>query len=256
MMTVHQVSELTGVSIRTLQYYDKIGLLPPASHSEAGYRLYDDNDLARLQEVLLFKELEFPLKEIIAILNDPSHSKEKALEQQTELLKLKKEHLEGLIRLAERLSDPHTDTADFSAFDTKKLDEYTAQAKAYWGGTNEYKEFEGRDKDRSDSDRRQLAEQMMDIFVRIGKHKSLSPGSCEVQELAAELQSFITEHYYHCSDKVFEGLGKMYGAGGDFTHNINTAAGDGTAEFASKAIEIYCRNRADTKQYSENGKEE
>lgn len=67
MMTVNKVSKLTGVSIRTLQYYDKIGLLHPAEHTEAGYRLYDDTALERLQQILLFRELEFSLKEIQAI---------------------------------------------------------------------------------------------------------------------------------------------------------------------------------------------
>ena len=72
MMTVKQVSELTGVSVRTLQYYDRIGLLPPAEYTEAGYRLYDDSALERLQQVLLFRELEFPLKEIKSILESPA----------------------------------------------------------------------------------------------------------------------------------------------------------------------------------------
>lgn len=91
MMTIHEVSKLAGVSIRTLQYYDKIDLLHPSGHSDAGYRLYDDTDLERLQHILLFRELEIPLKDIKAILNSPDFDREKALEQQIELLKLKKE---------------------------------------------------------------------------------------------------------------------------------------------------------------------
>ena len=100
MMTVHKVSKLTGVSIRTLQYYDKIGLLHPTGYTDAGYRLYDDSDLERLQQVLLFRELQFPLKEIKRIIQDPEFNKDKAVEQQIELLTLKKEHLEKLIALA------------------------------------------------------------------------------------------------------------------------------------------------------------
>lgn len=80
MMTVHEVSKLTGVSIRTLQYYDKIGLLKPANHSESGYRLYNDADMERLQQILLFKELEFPLKEIKIIINSSDYNKNKALD--------------------------------------------------------------------------------------------------------------------------------------------------------------------------------
>ena len=90
MMTVHEVSKLAGVSIRTLQYYDKIGLLHPTGYTDAGYRLYDDADLERLQHILLFRELEFPLKDIRDILNSPDFDRSRALEQQIELLKLKK----------------------------------------------------------------------------------------------------------------------------------------------------------------------
>ncbi len=95
MKTVHEVSRLTGVSIRTLQYYDKIGLLRPAGHTRSGYRLYDDAALERLQQILLFRELEFPLKDIRAILESADFDREKALEQQITLLSLKKEHLEN-----------------------------------------------------------------------------------------------------------------------------------------------------------------
>ena len=100
MMTVHEVSKLAGVSIRTLQYYDKIGLLHPTGYTDAGYRLYDDTDLERLQHILLFRELEFPLKDIKAILNSPDFDRSKALEQQIELLRLKKEHIENLMNFA------------------------------------------------------------------------------------------------------------------------------------------------------------
>lgn len=90
MMTVKEVSKLTGVSIRTLQYYDAIGLLLPTEYTETGYRLYDDTVMQRLQQILLYKELEFPLKEIKTILNAPDFDRNKALEQQIEMLLMKK----------------------------------------------------------------------------------------------------------------------------------------------------------------------
>ena len=98
MMTVKEASRLTGISIRTLQYYDKLGLLP-AMRTESGYRLYDDAALERLQQILLFRELEFPLRDIRTILDNPNFDRRKALHQQIELLTLKKQHLEDLIRL-------------------------------------------------------------------------------------------------------------------------------------------------------------
>ena len=102
MMTVKEASRLTGISIRTLQYYDKLGLLP-AMRTESGYRLYDDAALERLQQILLFRELEFSLRDIRTILDNPNFDRRKALRQQIELLTLKKQHLEDLIRLARTL---------------------------------------------------------------------------------------------------------------------------------------------------------
>ena len=136
MKTVHEVSELSGVSIRTLQYYDRIGLLSPADRTEAGYRLYDNAALEKLQQILLFRELQFPLKEIMEIVNRTDFDRSKALEQQIELLRLKKEHIENLINLAEgikALEVKEVTREGFEAFDTRKIDEYAKQAKAAWG---------------------------------------------------------------------------------------------------------------------------
>ena len=102
MMTVHEISELTGLTIRTLQYYDKIGLLKPASYTDSGYRLYGDTEIERLQDIMLFRELEFPLKDIIKILENPEFDRSKAISQQFEMLKLKREHIDDLIIFAKK----------------------------------------------------------------------------------------------------------------------------------------------------------
>ena len=142
MMTVKEVSNLTGVSIRTMQYYDKIGLLHPANRTQAGYRLYDDAALERLQQILLFRELEFSLEDIRKILKNPEFDRKKALEQQITLLTLKKQHLEKLIALAEKIRTTGGNVMDFNAFDTQKIREYAERAKKEWGATTEYQEFE------------------------------------------------------------------------------------------------------------------
>ena len=103
MMTVNEVSKLTGVSIRALQYYDKIGLLRPTRYTQSGYRLYDDTALETLQQILLFRELEFPLKEIKEIISRPDFDRKMALEQQIKLLTMKKERLENLIGFAREI---------------------------------------------------------------------------------------------------------------------------------------------------------
>ena len=166
MMTVHEVSSLTGVSIRTLQYYDRIGLLHPAGYTDAGYRLYDDAVLETLQQILLFRELEFPLKDIQRIIQSPSFDRQKALDQQITLLELKKEHLDDLIHLARGIKEAGVDTKmDFSAFDTKKMDEYAAEAKKAWGNTPAYREYEQKAKGRSKEEMAELNRKMMEIFT-------------------------------------------------------------------------------------------
>lgn len=142
MMTVHEVSQISGVSIRALHHYDKIGLLPATEVTDAGYRMYDDTALERLQQILLFKELQFTLKEIKAILDSPDFDRGRVLEQQIQLLELRKEHLQNLIDLARGIKMIGVKHMSFEAFDTRKLDEYARQAKASWGQTDAYKEYE------------------------------------------------------------------------------------------------------------------
>ena len=241
MMTVNEVSKLTGVSIRTLQYYDKIGLLHPAKYTEAGYRLYDDAALETLQQILLFRELEFPLKEIKEIIGSPDFDRSKALGQQIELLRLKKEHIENLIELAKGIKLLGVRNLKFDAFDTRKIDEYAAQAKASWGQTPAYKEYEEKAKGRTKEEDKKIYQGMIDIFAEFGAIRESDPASGEAQALVKKLQEYITEHMYTCTNEILSELGKMYAGGGDFTKNIDSFGGEGTAEFASKAIEYYCR---------------
>lgn len=241
MMTVNEVSKLTGVSIRTLQYYDTIGLLPPAGYTEAGYRLYDDAAMERLQQILLFRELEFPLKEIKRILDSPHFDRNRALEQQIELLTIKKEHLENLILFARGIKGIGVKYMDFRAFDTKKIDEYSKLAKEQWGHTAEYKEYEEKTKSWTKDDEDAVADEFMKIYVEFGQMKEMDPLDESVQAQVKKLQDYITEHFYTCSPKILNGLGKMYAGGGELTENIDAAGGTGTAEFASKAIDLYCQ---------------
>jgi len=240
MMTVNEVSKLTGVSVRALQYYDTIGLLKPSGYTEAGYRLYDDTALERLQQILLFKELEFPLKEIKGIIDAPDFDRNKALQQQIELLTMKKEHLENLIDFARGLKLLGVRKVDFKVFDTKKIDEYSKRAKEQWGKTPEYKEYEKKTQNMSDEDELAMVDEFMQIFAEFGQMMSLEPSDEAVQTQVEKLQDYITEHFYTCTKEILNGLGKMYSAGGEFTENIDRAGGSGTAVFTSEAIEVYC----------------
>ena len=243
MMTVNEVSKLSGVSIRSLHHYDKIGLLPATEVTAAGYRLYDDKALERLQMILLFKELQFPLKEITTILDNPEFDRSKALEQQIKLLELRKEHLENLIDLArgiKMIGVQKMSKMSFDAFDTRKIDEYAAQAKASWGTTDAYKEFEKKSAGRSREEEQVLGVQMMEIFAEFGKIRNKKPESEEAQALVKKLQNYITEHYYTCTKEILAGLGEMYVADERFAKNIDRH-GDGTAQFMRNTIKAYCK---------------
>lgn len=240
MMTVNEVSKLTGVSIRALQYYDKIGLLRPTRYTQSGYRLYDDTALEMLQQILLFRELEFPLKEIKEIISRPDFDRKMALEQQIKLLTMKKERLENLIGFAREIQLKGVRTMDFSVFDTKKIDEYALQAKEQWGNTAEYKEYEQKHAGRGKEEEQAVAEKLMQIFAEFGRLKECAPESDAVQRQVKKLQDYITQHYYQCSNETIYGLGQMYADGGEFTDNIDRAGGEGTAKFTAEAIRIYC----------------
>ncbi len=241
MMTVNEVSKLAGVSIRTLQYYDKIGLLKATAYTGAGYRLYDDRALERLQQIMLFRELEFPLKDIQRILESPDFDRSKALRQQIQLLELKRAHFGRLITLAQEILSTGEGIMDFSAFDKTKLEAYEKQAKESWGETDAYRESARKRQGRSLEDEQALGKGLMEIFAQLGRIKDQDPAGEAAQALVAQLQGYITEHYYRCTNQILMGLGQMYVAGDEFTENIDTAGGPGTAEFANAAIQAYCK---------------
>ena len=240
MMTVQEVSRQTGVSVRTLHYYDQIGLLPPRQVTEAGYRLYDEASLERLQHILLYKELQFPLKDIKTILDSPDFDRNRALEQQIELLRLRKEHLENLILLAQGIYGFGVKHMNFDAFDTKKIDEYAAQAKESWGKTDAWKEYEKKQKGRTREDENQIAQGLMEVLAGFHGLKDRPVEDPIVQAQVEKLQAYMTAHYYTCTQPILASLGRLYGGGGAMTENIDRYAGEGTGEYAARAIAAYC----------------
>lgn len=132
---------------------------------------------------------------------------------------------------------------DFSAFDVNKMEEYAAQAKASWGETEAYKEFEEKEKNRTKEQSDQIAEGMMALFTEFGLllKEGKTPDSTEVQAQVKKLQDYITKHFYTCTNKILFGLGKMYNGGGSITENIDQYGGEGTADFAAEAIAIFCK---------------
>ncbi|MCI5687016.1 MAG: MerR family transcriptional regulator [Emergencia sp.] len=244
MKTVKEVSKLTGISIRALHHYDAIGLLKPSQITSAGYRLYDHKALERLQIILLFRELRFPLKEIQQILDSPDFNKGEALSQQIQMLTLQKERLEKLIALALQIQKEGVDhMLNFESFDKKEIDDYAKEVKARWGHTESYRQFMEKSGSAAENAVSQeiLTRQMFDIFAEFGALTSQPPGTPEVQALVKKLQDFISRHHYQCSDEILKSLGEMYVCDPRFTKNIDKAGGKGTAEFVKEAIEFYCR---------------
>ncbi len=238
-MQIKEFAEFTGVSVRTLHYYDEIGLLTPASVDRyTGYRFYDEFSLLRMQEILFYRELDFSLKSIKEILSASGYNTKKSLEEQKILLTLKKERLERLIAAIDEAMKGENVV---NAFDNSEFEKYKAEAKEKWGKTEAFGEFEAKNANRGIAENKMLGAEMMDIFRKLGEIKNLSPDSSEAQNLIKSLQNFITEHYYTCTDEILSGLGKMYVGDSRFSENIDKSGGEGTAQFAAKAIEIYCK---------------
>ena len=232
MMTIHEVSKLAGISVRTLHHYDAIGLLPPTTLTEAGYRLYNDTALARLQTILLFRELEFPLKDIKRILDDPGFDQSAALADQIKLLELRRKQLGKLIALARETLKTGVTPMKFDAFDKTEQERFAAEVNEKWGGSAASQEYQQHEQDGTTGDPADLMAQ----FAALGKLRHLAPTAPEVQAAIRNLQQFITEHFYTCTPEILAGLGKMYVADDRFRQNIDKVGGEGTVEFVAQAI--------------------
>ena len=240
MKTVTEIAKQTHVSVRTLHHYDAIGLLKPSAITEAGYRLYDEDALMRLHLIIVYRELGFSLKRIASLLDAPDFDQNRALEEQILLLEEKREELQNRITFARGLKLTGVNNMDHKNFDHKKMDDHSAQAKALWGKTDAWKEFEAKSAGRSKDTEKAIGNDLMDLFVQLGSLREEDPGCERVQNWVAQLQTYITEHYYTCTKPILKGLGEMYAGGGSMTENIDNAGGSGTGAFAKAAIDIFC----------------
>ena len=202
------------------------------------YRLYDDTALARLQSILLFRELEFPLKDIKRILDDPKFDQATALTDQIKLLELRQARLGQLITLARETLETGVTPMKFDAFDKTEQEKYVAEVKEKWGNTIAYQEYQQHEKGGATGNPADL----MRHFAKLGKLKHLAPTAPEAQAAIRDLQQFITDHFYTCTLEILVGLGEMYVADDRFRKNIDKAGGEGTADFVAQAIRAYCGN--------------
>lgn len=241
-MKISEVAKLTGVTIRALHYYDEIGLLRPSETNESGYRIYNDDALEKLQQILFFRELDFSLSEINQIMSSPSFDKKATLKNHKAVLLKKRDRLDGLLRLVDKTIKGEN-IMSFNEFDTTEIErtkaQYAAEAKSLWGGTNAYAESEKKTAAYSREDWNAVQEESLRLFDAFAALRNSPPDSAPAQALVGQWQEFITSKYYACTNEILQGLGQMYIADGRFTQNIDKS-GKGTAEFMSKAIAIYC----------------
>lgn len=243
--TVKQVAAITGISVRTLHYYDKIGLLKPTQTTSAGYRLYDGKALGRLQQILFFRELDFPLKEIRSILESPSFNAREALQSHRRMLILERDRLDGLIRLADQTLKGEN-VMSFEEFDHSRIDDerqkYAEEAKERWGGTDAYRESERRTAVYKQDDWNRVNGEAEQLYRAFAENLSKQPDDPAVQALVRQWQEYITRNFYCCTDEILAGLGQMYAADPRFTKSIDQN-GEGLANFMSRAIAEYCKNK-------------
>ncbi|AAK81402.1 DNA-binding transcriptional MerR regulator [Clostridium acetobutylicum] len=241
-MKINEVAKLTGITIRTLHYYDEIGLLKPSEITGAGYRLYDENSLSKLQQILFFRELEFPLNEIKEIMRSSQYDTAEALKRQKELLIKKRERIDKLITLVENTIKGEGKMS-FEEFDMTEIEEskkkYAKEVKERFGGSDAYIESEKKTSNYGREEWQKINDECKNILKAFADNRDKAPESKEVQELVKEWQLFITESFYNCTNDILRGLGYMYVEDERFKKNIDSN-GEGTAEFISKAIKIYC----------------
>lgn len=242
-MHINEFAKLTGVSVRTLHYYDEIGLLKPAFTCEQnGYRFYDEVSLERMQEILFYREMDFSLKSICEIVSSPDYDRQSALSKQRQLLILKKERLERIIAAldGEGKGENIMKVFDNSEFETARK-QYEAEAKERWGKTDAYKEHAEKTKNYSKDKWQDVNAGMEDIFKEfaICMENGNAPDSKDARMIAQKLQDYITENYYTCTKESLAGLGQMYVADERFKNNIDKC-GTGTAEYVSEAIKAFC----------------
>lgn len=248
-MAVHEVAALTGITARTLHYYDEIDLLKPSIITKAKYRQYTDEDLSKLKEILFFREVGFALKEIKELLNTPNYNRTDVLNKHLVILEAQKERINALIALVKKEIEGAKELT-FSAFSNEKIVELQAQFRAEvlerWKNTKAFKEFETVFSPQAEKIQNEQMENFystaQSIFEKLSMYENDSADCPEVQSIVCEWQQYISEHFYECNEQILSYLGVLYITDERFTDFINRFGRDNLAGFFSKAIEVYCEN--------------
>ncbi|MCY1038589.1 MerR family transcriptional regulator [Staphylococcus nepalensis] len=245
-MTVKGLADLVGISVRTLHYYDSINLLNPTSISESGYRLYSEGDLDKLQQILFFRELDFPLKKIKTMLDNPSFDQQAALKMHKKMLIEKRNGIDQMIQTIDQTllhlkgELSMTNEEKFKGFDFNKT-KYDKEAREKWGEKIVDK-ANNRINSWSVKEKNAKSEAMNQIFKKFSELRTQSPGSKEVQANVQKWYNYLNSNIdYNYTLEVFKSLGGMYVTDARFTKNIDQF-GKGTAQLIKEAIDIYVEN--------------
>ena len=235
-MQIKEFAEQIGVSVRTLHYYDEIGLLKPSEvDAQNGYRFYDERSLERMQVILFYRELDFSLKTIAQILSSPDYDKQQALTRQRKLLLAKKERLERLIDALDSMEKGEGFMKPNNEYEDLK-NKYAEEVRQRWGSTDAYKESQQRNTDFSQA--ASLLDAVFEEFAELDR-SGISPDDEAAKIQVEKLQRCITDNFYTCTNEILAGLGQMYAADVRFKNYIDKH-GEGTAEFVSACIKSYC----------------
>jgi DNA-binding transcriptional MerR regulator len=241
-MKVKEVADLVGISVRTLHYYDEIGLLTPEETTESGYRLYSDENLETLQQILFFKEIGFPLKKIKEIINSPSFDRHEALVLQQKMLLEKRKRLDKMIATIEKTIQhmkgeiQMTNKEKFEGFDFSH-NPYEQEARELWGD-------EAVDKanaklgNMTKEEQEAMTKEMNSIYQKLASLRNGSPESDEAQAAIKEWYDFLNNNFGNYSLEAFKGLGQMYVDDERFTKNIDQF-GEGLAKFMRDAMAVF-----------------
>jgi MerR family transcriptional regulator, multidrug-efflux activator len=241
--TVKAVAEMASVTIRTLHYYDHIGLLRPASVTPAGYRLYTQADLERLQQILFFRELGLALDEIRVIVDSPSFNRKQALASHRELLVDKQRRLAKLVELVDRTIESMErgkkmgERDMFEGFDQKQLEEWREEARQKWG-SQQVDESWRRASTYTKEDWAAIQRESKEINEALAALMDRDPSDPEVQTVIERHFRQIDERFYKVTPEVYRGLGELYVSDARFTANYDRVK-PGLAHFMKEAMRVY-----------------
>ncbi len=254
MYKTNEVSKITGVTNRTLHHYDKIGLLVPSKRTESNYRMYSEEDVSKLYQILIYKELEMSLIDIKRIFEEPNIDIEKMLIKQRELVIEKRYRLDRIInsidRTIENKGDKIMSKEEFKVFGYDSVKEhkekYEKEVQEKYSQSDAYKQSQSKTSKYSKDDWEVITDEANDIYKKLATMMDKDVQDAEVQNVVEEWRNHITKYYYNCTIEIFRGLGFMYVADERFTKNIDKF-GVRLAKFLSDAIGVYCDNKEDCK---------